>query len=94
VPEVRPGHLGEDPRFLGAVTDRFERGERLPVKVATSPATALRMPSRVEANPWAQVKPRARLLAMLSVIHVSPASRSNPSSPKPCKNAPMQSSRL
>src|SRR5207244_3912005 len=31
--EVRPGHLGEDPGFLGSVTDRFERVERLPVEV-------------------------------------------------------------
>ncbi len=33
VPEVRPRHLGEDPGFLGAVADRFERGERLPVEL-------------------------------------------------------------
>ena len=33
VPEVRPGHLGEDPGFLGPVADRLERGERLPVEV-------------------------------------------------------------
>ena len=33
VPEVRPGHLGQDPGLLGPVADRLERGERLPVEV-------------------------------------------------------------
>jgi hypothetical protein len=33
VPELRPGHLGEDPGFLGAVADRLVRCERLPVEV-------------------------------------------------------------
>ena len=33
VPELRPGHLGEDPGFLRPVADRFERGERLPVEL-------------------------------------------------------------
>ena len=27
VPEVRPGNLREDPGFLAAIADRFERGE-------------------------------------------------------------------
>ena len=33
MPELRPGHLGEDPGFLRPVADRFERGERLPVEL-------------------------------------------------------------
>ena len=33
---MRPGHLGEDPRFLGAVADRLERRERLPVEIEGS----------------------------------------------------------
>src|SRR5207244_2825680 len=33
VPNMRPGGLGKDPRFLGAVSDRLERAERLLVEV-------------------------------------------------------------
>ena len=40
--------------------------------MSRSPATAWRMPSRLEANPSAQVKPMARLRSMLSVVNSEP----------------------
>jgi len=46
----------------------------------------------LEANPSPQVNPRVRLLSMLSLVNLSPASRSDRISVIAWQNAPMQSS--
>jgi hypothetical protein len=33
VGEMRPGHLGENPRLLASISDRLERSERPPVEL-------------------------------------------------------------